>query len=259
MSARPKTLLTRGNPKILKGASKGYITFILHLAPASVSGYNVCAMATDGCKLACLNTAGRGGIPNSKAVTVTARHGEVTVPNVIQAARIAKTVWFFQDRASFMAQLVKEIAAGIAYAERQGLIPVFRLNGTSDIRWETIPVFHLKDVRGGVVEVDHHANIMEMFPTVQFYDYTKLVNRKALPANYRLTFSLAENNDLAAWASGLNVAAVFKGKLPATFMGRPVIDGDETDLRFLDPTGVVVGLKAKGKAKRDTTGFVRAA
>jgi|APGre2960657404_1045060.scaffolds.fasta_scaffold16128_1 hypothetical protein len=246
MSARPKTLLTRGNPKILKGTKRGYITFILHLAPASVSGYNVCAMATDGCKLACLNTAGRGGIPNSKAVTVIARHGEVTVPNVIQAARIAKTVWFFQDRASFMAQLVKEIAAGIAYAERQGLIPVFRLNGTSDIRWEA-------------VEVDGHANIMEMFPTVQFYDYTKLVNRKALPANYRLTFSLAENNDMAAWASGLNVAAVFKGKLPATFMGRSVIDGDETDLRFLDPVGVVVGLKAKGKAKRDTTGFVRAA
>jgi hypothetical protein len=123
---------------------------------------------------------------------------------------------------------------------------VFRLNGTSDIRWET-------------VEVDGHANIMELFPTVQFYDYTKLVNRRALPANYRLTFSLAENNDLAAWASGLNVAAVFKGKLPATFMGRPVIDGDETDLRFLDPVGIVVGLKAKGKAKKDQTGFVRAA
>lgn len=248
MTVRPKTLLTRGNPKILKGASKGYLTFILHLAPADVSGYNVCAGATDGCKLACLNTAGRGGIPNAKPVKVQTRHGEVTVSNVIQAARIAKTVWFFQDRAGFMAQLVKEIRAGIRYAAKLGLIPVFRLNGTSDLRWET-------------VAVEGASNIMELFPTVQFYDYTKLANRKDLPANYRLTFSLAENNDLAAWAAmgrGLNVAAVFKGKLPATFMGHRVIDGDETDLRFLDPAGVVIGLKAKGKAKRDTTGFVRA-
>ena len=101
MTVRPKTLLTRGNPKILKGASKGYLTFILHLAPADVSGYNVCAGATDGCKLACLNTAGRGGIPNAKPVKVQTGHGEVTVSNVIQAARIAKTVWFFQDRAGF--------------------------------------------------------------------------------------------------------------------------------------------------------------
>jgi hypothetical protein len=102
---------------------------------------------------------------------------------------------------------------------------------------------------------------MEMFPSVQFYDYTKLANRKALPANYHLTFSLAENNEVqafAALANGLNVAAVFR-KVPAVFMGAAVVDGDETDLRFLDPKGVIVGLKAKGKAKRDTTGFVKEA
>lgn len=173
----------------------------------------------------------------------------MTVSNVIQAARIRKTVWFFQDRAGFMAQLVKEIRAGIRYAQKMGLIPVFRLNGTSDLRWES-------------VGVDGARNVMELFPDVQFYDYTKLSNRKDLPSNYKLTFSLAENNDLQAWAAasaGLNVAAVFRGKLPATFMGRTVINGDDSDLRFLDPVGVVVALKAKGKAKRDTTGFVRAA
>jgi hypothetical protein len=242
-------LLTRGNPKVLKGESQGYLTFILHLAPASLSGYNTCASATDGCKLACLNTAGRGGIPNARPVTVQARNGAMTVSNVIQAARIRKTVWFFQDRAGFMAQLVKEIRAGIRYAQKMGLIPVFRLNGTSDLRWES-------------VGVDGARNVMELFPDVQFYDYSKLSNRKDLPANYKLTFSLAENNDLQAWAAasaGLNVAAVFKGKLPETFMGRTVINGDDSDLRFLDPVGVVVGLRAKGKAKRDTTGFVRAA
>ena len=250
MTVRPKTLLTRGNPKILKGAAKGYLTFILHLAPADVSGYNVCAGATDGCKLACLNTAGRGGIPNAKPVKVQTRHGEVTVSNVIQAARIAKTVWFFQDRAGFMAQLVKEIRAGIRYAEKLGLIPVFRLNGTSDLRWET-------------VAVEGASNIMELFPTVQFYDYSKISNRKNIPSNYHLTFSLAENNDIQAFAAlarGLNVAVVFKGKqLPTTFMGRSVVEGDATDLRFLDPAGVIVGLVAKGKAKKDQTGFVRAA
>jgi len=242
-------LLTRGNPKILKGQSQGYLTFILHLAPASLSGYNTCASATDGCKLGCLNTAGRGGIPNARPVTVQGRHGAMTVSNVIQAARIRKTVWFFEDRVGFMAQLVKEIRAGIRYAQKMGLIPVFRLNGTSDLRWES-------------VGVDGARNVMELFPDVQFYDYSKLSNRKDLPANYKLTFSLAENNDIQAWtaaSAGLNVAAVFRGKLPETFMGRTVINGDDSDLRFLDPVGVVVGLRAKGKAKKDQTGFVRAA
>jgi len=241
-------LLTRGNPKILKGQSKGYLTFILHLAPADLSGWNTCASATPGCKMACLNTAGRGGIPNARPVTVQGRHGQITVSNVIQAARIRKTAQFFQDRPGFLAQLVKEIRAGIRYATKLGLTPVFRLNGTSDLRWESIPV-------------EGAPNIMALFPTVQFYDYTKLSNRKALPTNYKLTFSLAENNEVQAFAAlsnGLNVAAVFR-KVPATFMGRTVIDGDESDLRFLDPVGVVVGLKAKGKAKRDTTGFVQAA
>jgi len=223
------TLLTTGNPKLLKGEKKGYLSFILHLAPATLSGYQTCPKATEGCKSACLNTAGRGGM---------FRKGETT--NAIQQARIRKTKMFFEDRPTFLTQLVKEIHAGIRTAVRKGLIPCFRLNGTSDIRWES-------------------QGIIEQFPQVQFYDYTKLANRDVahLP-NYHLTFSRAESNDLDARDAlhrGMNVAAVF-ATVPATYAGRTVIDGDESDLRFLDPQGVVVGLKAKGRGKKDATGFV---
>ena len=228
------TLLTTGNPKIAKGMSLGYLTNILHLAPYKLSGRNVCPMATAGCAAACLNTAGRGGI---------IKKGETT--NQIQIARLARTDFFFNDREAFMGKLVKEITNAIKLAEKHELTPVFRLNGTSDIRWETIAV-------GGF------RNVMEMFPNVQFYDYTKIANRRDLPANYHLTFSLAESNledALFALTHGMNVAAVFR-TVPKKFLGVSVIDGDATDLRFLDPRSVVVGLKAKGKAKKDTSGFV---
>lgn len=227
-------LLTTGNPKIAKGTVLGYLTNILHLAPYKLSGRNVCPMATAGCAAACLNTAGRGGI---------IKKGETT--NHIQIARLARTDFFFEGREGFMRTLVKEITNAIKLAKKHGLTPVFRLNGTSDIRWETISV-------GGF------ANIMEMFPTVQFYDYTKIANRRDIPANYHLTFSLAESNmadAMTALGFGMNVAAVFRS-VPDTFLGVSVIDGDATDLRFLDAKGMIVGLKAKGKAKKDTTGFV---
>jgi hypothetical protein len=219
-------LLTEGNPKTAKGLALGYLSFIMHLAPYKLSGYNVCPKASQGCAAACLNTAGRGKFTS------------------IQEARIRKTHWFFQNRETFMAQLVKDIRAGIRKASRLNLIPVFRLNGTSDIRWET-------------VAVDGYANIMEMFPTVQFYDYTKIANRRNIPSNYHLTFSRSESNDLdvnIALLYGMNVAVVFS-ELPETYMGLRVIDGTETDLRFLDPSRVIVGLIAKGKAKTDTSGF----
>ena len=222
-------LLTTGNPKIQKGTAKGYLTSILHLAPHTLSGHNVCPMATAGCAAACLNTAGRGGI---------FKPGETT--NTIQQARIRKTNWLFSDRDAFLMQLVKEIGRAIKNAKRHGLIPAIRLNGTSDLRWE-------------------YYDIMSQFPTTQFYDYTKIANRRDLPANYHLTFSLAENNEgnaRFALANGMNVAAVFH-TMPTMYLGVPVINGDDSDLRFLDPAGVVVGLKAKGKAKRDTTGFVK--
>lgn len=223
-------LLSTGNPKLLKGEKKGYMSFVLHLSPANVSGYETCPKRTAGCTAACLNTAGRGGM---------FRKGETT--NVIQEARKRKTRYFFEDRASFLFDLEKDIERGIKQAEKKGLIPCFRLNGTSDIAWEKY-------------------GIMEKFANVQFYDYTKMRNRKVSHLkNYHLTFSAADGNDMdtrLAASAGMNVAAVFR-TVPETYVGRPVIDGDETDLRFLDPKGVVIGLKAKGKAKKDTSGFVK--
>ena len=222
-------LLSTGNPKLMKGEKQGYLSFILHLAPSWLSGFNTCPMASNGCASACLNTAGRGGM---------FKRGEKT--NAIQEARIRKTQWFFNDRDTFMTQLVKDITLAIKQAERKNMIPVFRLNGTSDLRWENVAVAGF-------------GNIMAMFPNVQFYDYTKLPNRRNIPANYHLTFSRSESNEHLIPAD-LNVAVVFD-KLPETYLGRPVVNGDDTDLRFLDPKGVVVGLKAKGKAKKDTSGF----
>lgn len=236
-------LFTRVNPKTEKGRAAGYLTSILHLAPSFASGYNTCPMATRGCAAACLNTAGRGGIIKA---------GEET--NAIQVKRVLRTLWYMERRPEFMARLVREIENAIRHAESKGLTPVFRLNGTSDIRWENVAC-----ERGGA----EYRNIMEAFPDVQFYDYTKLHNRRGLPDNYHLTYSLADGNGehaLAAYEAGLNVAAVFRDELPETFdLGAgpvPVFDADADDLRFLDPRGIA-GLKAKGKAKHDDTGFVK--
>lgn len=223
-------LLSTANPKIQKGSKLGYLSFILHLAPADLSGKEVCPKRTAGCTAACLNTAGRGGM---------FRKGENT--NVIQQARIRKTKYFFENREGFLADLEKDIARAIKFAAKQGLTPVFRLNGTSDLSWEKY-------------------GIIEKFPSVQFYDYTKVFGRKVahLP-NYHLTFSAADGNDSdveRAINAGMNVTVVFD-RLPEEYMGRKVFDADDTDLRFLDPKGVVLGLKAKGRAKKDTSGFVR--
>lgn len=249
-----KLLNVDKNAKTVKGQSQGYLTAVLYLAPANTSGFEVCPMATDGCRAACLNTAGRGGIAKGKA-TFDA-NGTALPDNTIQRVRVARTRFYFQDRAAFMTQLALEVAAVVRKAERDGLVPCVRLNGTSDIPWERVPC-------------GDAPNIMALFPQVQFYDYTKRHNRRDLPSNYSLTFSLAENNDakaLEAHRNGLNVAVVFRHKhLPSQFLlGAkgdaqyvPVENGDESDLRFLDPRGVVVGLYAKGAAKRDTLGFVR--
>jgi hypothetical protein len=229
-------LLSTANPKIQKGTALGYLSFILHLAPSDVSGKNTCPKATAGCAAACLNTAGRGGM---------FRRGEST--NVIQQARIRKTVQFWFDRETFMRDLADDIRKAIKFAARQGLKPVFRLNGTSDLSWE-------KYIVPGT-----GLNIFQLFFEEQFYDYTKVLGRKiAHIPNYHLTFSRAESNlaDVAAaLAQGMNVAAVFD-QLPTDYMGRAVINADLHDLRFLDPRGVVCGLKAKGRAKKDVSGFV---
>jgi hypothetical protein len=238
-------LLSTGNPKILKGLSQGFNTYILHLAPADVSGYNTCPKATAGCKSACLNTAGRGGM---------FKKGETT--NVIQQARIRKTKMFFESRDQFMQLLVKDIELAIKQSNKVNLIPVIRLNGTSDLSFEKYEV-----IRNGVT----YKNIFAAFPDIQFYDYTKILGRKVIAIdNYHLTFSAADGNDndvRKAIAQGYNIATVFGIKksqpMPETYEGRPVFNGDDSDLRFLDPKGVVVGLYAKGKAKKDTSGFVK--
>jgi hypothetical protein len=208
----------------------GYLSFILHLAPSTLSGKNTCPKATPGCIAACLNTAGRGGM---------FKKGENT--NIIQKARIRKTEYFFNDRANFMVDLANDIKKAIRFAERKGLTPVFRLNGTSDLSWEKYTV-----VEG--------FNIFELFPTVQFYDYTKVLGRKVKHLeNYHLTFSKADGNDsdvAEALLQGMSVVAVYD-KIP-----EGVPSADETDLRFLDPKGTMLGLKAKGRAKKDYSGFV---
>ena len=238
-------LLSVGNPKTLKGMKEGYNTFILHLAPASLSGYNTCPKATEGCKTACLNTAGRGGM---------FKKGETT--NTIQKARIRKTKMFFENRDEFMADLVKDIELAIKQSEKKGLIPVFRLNGTSDLSFEKYEV-----IRNGKL----YRNIFSAFADNIFYDYTKILGRKIADIpNYSLTFSAADGNDndvAKAITQGYNIATVFGIKktlpMPDSYLGLPVFNGDESDLRFLDPKQVIVGLYAKGKAKKDETGFVK--
>lgn len=224
-------LLSTANPKIQKGTKMGYLSFILHLAPADLSGRETCPKRTAGCTAACLNTAGRGGM---------FKRGENT--NVIQRARIRKTQLFFNERDAFMLDLYKDIQKAIKFADKQGLTPVFRLNGTSDLSWEKYTV--------GTTDM----NLFQLFPTVQFYDYTKVLGRKvAQYKNYHLTFSKADGNDsdvAEALFQGMSVVAVYDRIPPG------VPSADETDLRFLDPRGVMLGLKAKGRAKKDTTGFV---
>jgi hypothetical protein len=176
------------------------------------------------------------------------KRGEST--NAIQKARIRKTKYFYEDRDLFMTDLASDIIKGIKLAAKLGLKPVFRLIGNSDLSWEKYDT--------GLGDAGEFLNIFQAFPTVQFYDYTKVLGRKADYPNYFLIFSQADGNEAdvnKAIAQGMNVATVFD-EVPAEYKGRPVINADETDLRFLDPKGVIAGLKAKGKAKKDYSGFV---
>ena len=222
-------LLSTANPKTQKGTAKGYLTFILHLAPADLSGYETCPKRTAGCSAACLNTAGRGGMFKKGTNT-----------NSVQQARIRKTKWFFEDRRAFMLELLHDIRKAVRFAHKRGLTPVFRLNGTSDLAWEKYTV--------------DGYNVFELFPDVQFYDYTKVLGRKVADyPNYHLTFSRAEDNYddcMKAQKAGMNVAVVYD-RIPDN-----VYSADEDDLRFLDPFVALVGLKAKGRAKKDVSGFV---
>ena len=231
-----KLLTVNGNPKIVKGdkINDKYLSAIMHLSPINtrICPYQDIAK----CKEACLNTAGRGGI---------FKKGEST--NTIQEARKRKTDLFLNDRDTFMSLLVKDIQAFIRKCERLDKKPCIRLNGTSDIQWELIPI-------------DNYANIFDMFSNVQFYDYTKIPTRKVSSIkNYHLTWSYSEaNNKYARLFEQVpyNKAVVFHGGLPSMFKGMKVIDGDTTDMRFLDKANRVIGLKAKGKARQDKSGFV---
>jgi hypothetical protein len=246
VSVKPKALLTYGNLKTEKSVTLGWLTAIMHFAPANLSGYEVCNGRTRGCTAVCLNSAGHGGI----GATFDER-GNLTKANTVQSARIARTRFFFEHRDAFFAMLVSELQRHVRKAARMGLKPAVRLNGTSDILWE--------DER-----MANGLTIFETFPEVRFYDYTKRADRlfKTLPENYSLTFSRAETTKSALDAmrvlqSGGNVAAVFAKHLPEMWNGYRVIDGVSHDLRFLDERNVIVGLVAKGKARADkTSGFV---
>ena len=235
---KSKALLSvSSDAKTIKGETLGFLTGILYLAPANTTKWNTCPMAKKAqCDVACLNTAGRGAFSS------------------VQQARVNKTTWFFTDRNDFMQQLVVDIAKLIQKAYKKGLKPLVRLNGTSDIRWETIG---FTDVTG--IE---YVNIFAAFPNIQFYDYTKRGNRTELPSNYDLTFSYSGVEGFQPYVenallNNMRMAVVFRKEkdIPQTFMGIPVVSGDNSDVRHLDDK-VIVGLYAKGKAKLDTTGFV---
>lgn len=235
---RIKLLSIDTNAKTVKGQKQGYLTGILYIAPANLSGYNTCALAEKaGCINACLNTAGLGGVYSS-----------------IQEARIKKARLFFEDRNTFMHNIVLDISSLITKASKKGFIPLVRLNGTSDIKWENVS-FNF----GGV----DYKNIFEFFPDIQFYDYTKIPNRDNLPSNYDLTYSYSgvlsyqKYLDIAI-AKGMRIAAVFRTEknIPKRFKGMLCIPGDNTDIRHIEPKGVIVALYAKGKAKKDYSGFV---
>lgn len=221
------------NAKTAKNSSQGnYMSYILHLAPANLSGYNTCPAASSGCKAACLNSAGRGAFSN------------------VQKARIRKTVLLVKHRAEFMRQLEADLNLVVRRGVKSGLRPVVRLNGTSDLNWTAL-------------KFSDGQNVFQKYSTIQFYDYTKVLGRlKTLAArpiaNYHVTFSRSETNQaecIEALRLGFNVAVVFGGDVPPVYLGKPTIDGDGHDLRFLDKPGSIVALKAKGKAKRDVSGF----
>jgi hypothetical protein len=230
-----KYLSVGNDAKTIKGQIKGYLTGILYLAPATVAGgRTVCPFSTAGCRRVCLYTAGRGGF------------------NIVQQARVKKTLKWLTEPQHFKETLEQDIKALVETARKKGMTPAVRLNGTSDIKWED-------------------EGIMQKFPDVQFYDYTKWPQhrRQNLPPNYHLTYSFSEKRgsgvQAVAWRlRGFNTAMVFRGGLPSMWSLTPytspitVIDGDQSDLRFTDPPKVIVGLKTKGKARKDDgDGFVQ--
>lgn len=229
-----KDLLGISNAKTSKGEDLGYMTGILYLAPSNfVQGINTCGKATAGCRKACLFTAGRGKFKS------------------VETARVNKTKFFRDAQDLFMQSIEASIKTLLVKAKNKNMIPCVRLNGSSDIPWEEIIV------RDG-------KNIFELFPALQFYDYTADIDRHSALGgkweNYHLTFSRKETKlnhkhcEIARTRYGVNIAAVFDKKI-SDFS--EYINGDMHDLRFLDGRqGKYIYLKAKGEAKKDLTGFV---
>ena len=234
-----KLLSVGADAKTIKGNGDEYMTAILYMKSYKTfieelgKTVNPCAFAEQAsCHEGCLISAGRGKMHN------------------VQSARERKLILFYVNRKLFMEMLQDDIDKFTKRCLKNGQQPCIRLNGTTDIMWEKF----------GIIQDN---------PLVQFYDYTKIYTRvyKDLPSNYHLTLSYSEANmdyakniDKACTDTGVSMAVVFDlrwlGELPDTYLGRQVIDGDKDDLRFLDPTNVVVGLKAKCDAKHDTSGFV---
>ena len=225
-----KNLLSEGSTNS-KTAKNELTTFILYLAPSDIIGtHNLCPMASAGCKAACLYSAGRGRFSN------------------VQLSRINKAKFWAYDRQAFYIQLATEL---MKIHDKSNFEKIaIRLNGTSDIDH-----INLLQRYTGINFLDpFYSNLL-------FYDYTKNINvyKRYFGSNYKLTFSKSEVNFdecLEVINMGGNIAAVFSAELPEEYGGIKVINGDFSDLRYFDPLNVIVGLKAKGDAKKDTTGFV---
>lgn len=197
----------------------GYAIYSLFLAPANVSGYEMCLWRTEDCTKLCLNCAGKGSLSS------------------VQQARIRKTQRMVQYPVGFFNNLIAEMVRATKKHNGTPITPVMRLNGTSDLPWDQIcpELFLFFGERGW-----------------RFYDYTKSFQR-ARWQPWDNTFSYSGHNwkdcETLLQAGKARIAMVFdtkRGKpLPTSYRGYEVIDGDKDDLRFLDPTGVIVGLRYK--------------
>ena len=229
----PKNLLSKGNTNA-KTSKNSLKTFILYLAPHKQNdkGINICPMASKGCAAACLFSVGRGKFSN------------------VQSSRINKSNFFIYNKELFIKKLSSEIIRETAKAQKIGEKIAFRLNGTSDLDF----IYLLKKYAS--------LDIEQLKPYAVFYDYTKIlgkVKKYKDHSNYHLTFSRAEDNESAAIAAlndGANISIVFNGELPNYWRGFKVIDGDTSDILMLYNKNVVLGLRAKGDAKKDKSGFV---
>jgi hypothetical protein len=232
-------LLGHENPKTIKGEKMDYITYTLNLMPYKFSGYNTCASASKECAANCLHFSGNPAFMNTK-----------------NSGRLRKTLLFFEQRELFFSMLRKDIDKIIAHAAKNDYKFSLRLNTTSDIRWELFKS-----------EAFENKNVFEYYNEVQFYDYTKHTNRiVAHITNYHLTFSRSEVNGSkikGMLEMGYNVASVTSipfDQLPNKIGKFNVINGDDTDLRFLDKKNSIVILKFKrntgNKTAEKPTNFV---